>query len=163
MPSVETGRLLPHDSEAASKRLVGGLERLSPRDATEHGPGERATHACPQVSTSAPALEGECCSGYWVVVRYPSDEASRVVADSCLCVARFCSLVHNELVDTSAPRGHAKIASAAFRLTGDIWQNDTVEKIKSVAMKHIEAADVYGDEAFAPPDEAGAAEGVSLY
>lgn len=43
-------------------------------------------------------------------------------------------------------------------------QNDTVEKIKSVAMKHIEAADVYGDDAFAAPaDDARAAEGVSLY
>jgi len=50
-------------------------------------------------------------------------------------------------------------------LTGwRLRQNDTVEKIKSVAMKHIEAADVYGDDAFAAPaDDARAAEGVSLY
>lgn len=53
----------------------------------------------------------------------------------------------------------------AIRLTpgGHASQNDTVEKIKSVARKHIEAADVYGDDAFAATDEAGAAEGVSLY
>jgi len=41
-------------------------------------------------------------------------------------------------------------------------QNDTVEKIKSVAHKHIEAADLYGDAAFTT-QEAGPVENVSLY
>jgi len=41
-------------------------------------------------------------------------------------------------------------------------QNDTVEKIKSCCLKHIEAADAYDDAAFAVPAY-GAAEDVSLY